>query len=227
MDRAALEATYDRLDHLDAAGFAARFAEGGTLTLGNQPPSIGAVAIRASLESLFGLLDGSRHDVIAAWDVPDAWIVEAAVTYRVRSVPAPVEIASAAVLRTRGDQLRDVRIYADLAPVMAAAQRAGAAAATAAAALPIRRTDDGARGAFGIERDGRRIAEMTYTRESPSTIAVRHTWVSDELRGQGVASQLLAEAVRWARTEHLRILPLCSYARAAFAREPSLRDVLA
>ena len=68
---------------------------------------------------------------------------------------------------------------------------------------------------------------MTYRYQGPSVAAFTHTWVSDELRGQGVATRLLEEAVGWARAGGVRILPICSFVRGAFARDPSLRDVLA
>ncbi|MBI4957221.1 MAG: N-acetyltransferase, partial [Myxococcales bacterium] len=56
-------------------------------------------------------------------------------------------------------------------------------------------------GAFVVERDGQRIAEMTYTAPDAGRATVDHTWVSDELRGQGVARELLDALVAWARAD--------------------------
>lgn len=82
-------------------------------------------------------------------------------------------------------------------------------------------------GAFHIERDGRRIAEMTFVHDGPSRALFDHTFVAPELRGHGVADLLLRAAVEWARRTGIRIVPECTYVRAAFARDPSIADVLA
>ncbi len=83
--------------------------------------------------------------------------------------------------------------------------------------------DDG--GAFHIQRHGLRIAEMHFVYDGRSRARFDHTFVSPELRGQGVARLLLHAAVAWARRSGIRIVPECSYVRAAFANDPSLADV--
>jgi uncharacterized protein len=83
------------------------------------------------------------------------------------------------------------------------------------------------RGAFFIEQDGKRIAELTYGRASDSLIIIDHTEVEPVLRGQGLARTLLAAAVNWARENHIKVKPTCPYAVAQFARDQSIRDVLA
>lgn len=82
-------------------------------------------------------------------------------------------------------------------------------------------------GAFVIERGGERLAEMTYAGSAGGTATVDHTWVSDSLRGQGVAKRLVDACVQWARASGTRIVPKCSYARAVFKRHEDLQDVLA
>jgi predicted GNAT family acetyltransferase len=91
----------------------------------------------------------------------------------------------------------------------------------------ISHEQDELRGAFTINRDGRRVAGMTYVRRDRSVIVIDHTFVEPELRGQGIARQLLDAAVAWARQNSASIVPECSYARAVFARDASIRDVLA
>ena len=83
------------------------------------------------------------------------------------------------------------------------------------------------RGAFFIDQDGRRVAEMTYTRASDSLVIIDHTEVDPSLGGQGVGRRLLDAAVRWARETHTKVIATCPYASAQFARDPSIRDVLA
>jgi predicted GNAT family acetyltransferase len=80
-------------------------------------------------------------------------------------------------------------------------------------------------GAFVLERDGRRIGEMSYQRLGPARILVDHTEVEAALRGKGVARQLLDAAVAWARQTNTKISATCSYVVLQFARDKSLADV--
>jgi predicted GNAT family acetyltransferase len=92
---------------------------------------------------------------------------------------------------------------------------------------PIEHQEDGARGAFHIQRNGQRIAEMTYSRTSPALVVVDHTYVDPSLRGHGVAGQLQDAMVAWARETRTKVVPVCSYVKVRFDRDPSIRDVLA
>jgi predicted GNAT family acetyltransferase len=91
---------------------------------------------------------------------------------------------------------------------------------------PIRHVAAGQRGAFVIERDGRRLAELTYT-VAGSRVILDHTQVDDALRGTGSGAQLVAAAVAWARAENRKLLPLCPFARSVFDKTPAYADVLA
>ena len=51
---------------------------------------------------------------------------------------------------------------------------------------------------FFIERDGRRVAELTY-RMNGETAVVDHTWVEPSLRGAKLAPTLVQAVVAWAR----------------------------
>ena len=90
----------------------------------------------------------------------------------------------------------------------------------------ITHQEHGTRGAFFIEQNGQRIAELTYGRTSAGIANIDHTEVDRSLRGQGVARLLLDAAVRWARETNTQLSATCSYATAQFVRDPSLRDVL-
>lgn len=82
------------------------------------------------------------------------------------------------------------------------------------------------RGAFFLERDGERVAELTYSRMSDAKVIIDHTEVDPALGGQGVGRQLLDAAVEWARETGTTFKVVCPFARAQFARDPSIRDVL-
>ena len=84
----------------------------------------------------------------------------------------------------------------------------------------------GHRGAFVMQRDGKRLAEMTYT-VAGSRVIIDHTTVDDALRGTGAGKKLVEAAVQWARTEKVKLLPLCPFAKSVFDKTPAYADVLA
>ena len=51
--------------------------------------------------------------------------------------------------------------------------------------LAVAHEEKGHRGAFYIEQDGKRVAEMTYERISPSLVTIDHTKVDASLGGKG------------------------------------------
>jgi predicted GNAT family acetyltransferase len=85
---------------------------------------------------------------------------------------------------------------------------------------------EGGGGAFVIEQDGRRLGELTY-RLDDGIVTFDHTFVDDELRGQGAGKQLVSAGVAWAREERKQVRASCPYARATIERTPEFRDVLA
>jgi predicted GNAT family acetyltransferase len=88
----------------------------------------------------------------------------------------------------------------------------------------IHQEPKGAKGAFYIEREGKRLAEMTYSIAGASAI-IDHTSVDDALRGTGAGKRLVGAAVAWARQEGIKILPLCPFARSVFEKTPEFADV--
>ena len=70
------------------------------------------------------------------------------------------------------------------------------------------------------------LAEITYIQSGKSLIVIDHTYVSDELRGQGVAGKLLEQVVLYARENNKRIKPLCVFAKKRMEDTPEYHDVL-
>lgn len=70
------------------------------------------------------------------------------------------------------------------------------------------------------------LAHITYVFEKEDVIAIDHTYVSPELRGKAIAGKLLAEVVKMARTEELKVIPVCSYAVAKLTRNDEYQDIL-
>ena len=83
------------------------------------------------------------------------------------------------------------------------------------------------KGMFFVEQDGNILAEMVYSMPLPDKMVIEHTEVSDELKGKHVGNQLVHTAVEYARTNGIKIVPLCTFASSVFKRKPEYADVLA
>ena len=90
----------------------------------------------------------------------------------------------------------------------------------------IRNKQINGKGMFFVEMDGNILAEMVYTMPLPNKMIIEHTEVSDELRGKKVGDQLVHTAVEYARTNNIKIIPLCTFASAVFKKNPEYADVL-
>lgn len=90
----------------------------------------------------------------------------------------------------------------------------------------VEHQENGDQGAFYVQIEGHRRAEMVYTRVHLSVIRINHTEVDKSLAGQGIGRKLLDELVRWARATGTKVLVACPFARAQFDKDPSIRDVL-
>jgi len=82
------------------------------------------------------------------------------------------------------------------------------------------------KGAAFIIKDGKRIAEMTYSVASSSLIIVDHTEVDESLKGTGTGKKLLMALVAKARNEDIKIIPLCPFAKSVFDKDATIQDVL-
>ena len=90
----------------------------------------------------------------------------------------------------------------------------------------IQHEQSGHKGAFFLERDGERLAQMTYT-VAGSRVIIDHTDVDDRLRGTGTGRKLVEAAVEWARQDKAQLMPLCPFAKSVFDKTPAYTDVLA
>ncbi|MBI3717797.1 MAG: N-acetyltransferase [Sphingobacteriales bacterium] len=79
---------------------------------------------------------------------------------------------------------------------------------------------------FYVGQDGAILAEMVYTMPSDNKMIIKHTEVDDSLSGKGVGKQLLKTVVEYAGTNHIKIIPLCPFAKATFDKTKEWQDVL-
>lgn len=79
---------------------------------------------------------------------------------------------------------------------------------------------------FYVGQDGAILAEMVYNMPSPDKMIIEHTEVDASLEGKGVGKQLVRTAVEYARTNGIKIIPLCPFAKSVFDRVKEFGDVL-
>lgn len=92
--------------------------------------------------------------------------------------------------------------------------------------MEIQQINDVKRGYFEAIEDGKDAGKMTYTWAGDSKFIIDHTEVSPYFNGKGVGKKLLMAAVEYARTNDLKIIPLCPFAKSVFDKTPDIRDVL-
>ena len=81
-------------------------------------------------------------------------------------------------------------------------------------------------GSFDYEVEGKKLASMVYVRAGKQLI-IDHTEVDESLRGKGIGKKLQATLVDYVRANHLKVIPLCPFAKATFERMKEWQDVLA
>jgi len=84
--------------------------------------------------------------------------------------------------------------------------------------------DNAADRRFELERNGH-IAFANYERRG-SDLVIRHVEAAIPLRGTGAAGELMKGVAEIARSEGLKITPLCGYAWAWIKRHKEYRDLL-
>lgn len=78
---------------------------------------------------------------------------------------------------------------------------------------------------FAEAESGELLCEILFPAEE-NTASINRTYVSDVLRGQGVANQLMEAAVEQIEADGLRARPVCSYAVKWFENHPEKQGLL-
>lgn len=76
------------------------------------------------------------------------------------------------------------------------------------------------------ENSANPIAEITFIPTDDDKLIVNHTYVSDSLRGQGIAMKLVEKVIEYARAENKKIVPVCSYVYKVMANKDEYKDIL-
>ncbi|QHA93129.1 GNAT family N-acetyltransferase [Bacillus sp. N1-1] len=71
------------------------------------------------------------------------------------------------------------------------------------------------------------LAEIHWVHTGSKQMIVDHTYVSEELRGEGIGEALVERVVSYAREEGKKIIPLCPFTKSRINQHEEYQDVLA
>jgi predicted GNAT family acetyltransferase len=74
---------------------------------------------------------------------------------------------------------------------------------------------------------GDEAAYITYRELDGRILDLDHTFVPRQFRGGGIASQLTAHALQFARAGGYRVIPSCPFVSTYITRHPEYRDLIA
>lgn len=92
--------------------------------------------------------------------------------------------------------------------------------------MEIQQVNYETKGFFKAVEAGKEAGLMTYSWAGTVRMIIDHTEINPEFKGQKVGNQLVMAAVKYARENHIKIIPLCPFAKSVFDKTPEIRDVL-
>lgn len=78
---------------------------------------------------------------------------------------------------------------------------------------------------FTAGQDGQK-AELAYSLPAEGIIDFTHTFVEEELRGQGVGDELAKAGLAYAREKNLKVRTTCSFMAGYVAQHPDYQDLV-
>lgn len=81
-------------------------------------------------------------------------------------------------------------------------------------------------GTFFINDGEINIAEMVYSIGSGGEMIIEHTEVDKALQGKNIGTELVDKAVEYARTNNMKIIPVCRFANAIIRRNPAYKSLV-
>lgn len=79
---------------------------------------------------------------------------------------------------------------------------------------------------FLLSDNNETIAEVTFPDVDENTVNINHTYVSDSLRGQGIAGKLMKAAAEQLLAQNKKAVLTCSFAVKWFERNPEYNNLL-
>jgi len=91
----------------------------------------------------------------------------------------------------------------------------------------IAHEDNGINGRFFIKENDEDLAQMVYIWSGKDKIIIEHTEVNEKLKGQNIGAKLLGELVSWVRSQNIKIIPVCPFAKAMMEKKAEdYKDVM-
>ena len=91
--------------------------------------------------------------------------------------------------------------------------------------MKIERINDGNKGFFRAMENEVQAGLMTYTWAGSDKFIIDHTEVDENFKGQGVGKKMVMATVDFARANHIKIIPLCPFAKSVFDKVAEIQDV--
>ena len=79
---------------------------------------------------------------------------------------------------------------------------------------------------FTHERDGQQ-SYLLYRQLDEHTVEMTSTYTPPALRGRGIAARIVREALQWADSQGLRVVPTCWFVAEYVERDPKWKRLLA
>jgi ketosteroid isomerase-like protein len=111
-----IQRIYAADEALDVDAFVALLAPDVQFRLGSNPPVKGRETVRQVIANFFATIQKLKHHLIEVWEHGNTIVFQAEVTYT-RKDGSQVTLPYIDVLELDGSQIKDYKIYIDLAPL--------------------------------------------------------------------------------------------------------------
>jgi len=81
-------------------------------------------------------------------------------------------------------------------------------------------------GYFFATENSKEVGRITYVMSEETKLVIEHTEVNPAYEGHGLGKKLVFGVAEYAKANNLKILPLCTFAKAVFEKTPEIQDVL-
>jgi hypothetical protein len=109
---------YEVVDAMDLEAFKAMHGKNARVVFANFPAAEGPDQIAGAIGQFWSTIRSMKHRFINRWDLPEETILEAAVSYT-RKDGQVVTIPCVSILRPDGEQVEELRVFIDVAPIYA------------------------------------------------------------------------------------------------------------
>jgi hypothetical protein len=109
---------YEVVDAMDLEAFKAMHGKNARVVFANFPAAEGPDQIAGAIGQFWSTIRSMKHRFINRWDLPEETILEAAVSYT-RKDGQVVTIPCVSILRPDGEQVGELRVFIDVAPIYA------------------------------------------------------------------------------------------------------------